>query len=318
LEADCPLTIIPDRGATDWRVVFRLLTLCREKKIELLQAHDYKSNALALLLSKLHRMKLATMLHGWTDMTGRMPLYKRIDQSCLPWFKTLICVSEDLVDECRKLRIPDTRIHLVHNAIDTEQYSRRRARELAKQELSLPSDCTLIGTVGRLSPEKGILGLLECVERLHRDGKPCLLWIAGDGPQRPEIEKRIEELGLQASVRLMGQLRDTRTFFEAMDLFVLNSVREGLPNVVLEAMALGAPVVATNIAGIPSLIRDRDTGRLIEPGDAEQLYQAISSSIASPDAIDGMSRRARGLIERDYSFEQRMRRVASIYDGIFA
>lgn len=318
LEADCPLTIIPDRGATDWRVVFRLLTLCREKKIELLQAHDYKSNALALLLSKLHRMKLATMLHGWTDMTGRMPLYKRIDQSCLPWFKTLICVSEDLVDECRKLRIPDTRIHLVHNAIDTEQYSRRRARELAKQELSLPSDCTLIGTVGRLSPEKGILGLLECVERLHRDGKPCLLWIAGDGPQRPEIEKRIEELGLQASVRLMGQLRDTRTFFEAMDLFVLNSVREGLPNVVLEAMALGAPVVATNIAGIPSLIRDRDTGRLIEPGDAEQLYQAISSSIASPEAIDGMSRRARELIERNYSFEQRMRRVASIYDGIFA
>lgn len=317
LDANCPLTIIPDRGATDWRVVHRLLALCREQKIELLQAHDYKSNALALLLSKLHRMKLATMLHGWTDMTGRMPLYKRIDQACLPWFKTLICVSEDLVEECRRLRIPEDRIHLVHNAIDTEQYARQRTREEAKRELGVPSHCTLIGTVGRLSPEKGILGLLECVKRLHREETPCLLWIAGDGPQRPEIESRIDALELQASVRLLGQLRDTRPLFEAMDQFVLNSVREGLPNVVLEAMALGTPVVATRIAGIPSLIRDGETGRLIEPENAEQLYDAIRSNMTDPSSGGAMSQRARELIEREYSFEQRMRRVASIYDGMF-
>jgi len=316
-EAECPLTVIEDHGPTDWRVVQKLLHVCRERKIELLQAHDYKSNAIGLLLGRLHRMELATMLHGWTDMTGRMPLYKRIDQWCLPRYKTLICVSQDLVEECRKLRIREERIHLVHNAIDTIQFARGLSIEQAKQKLDIPSDKYLIGTVGRLSPEKGIIALLECIERLHREGKPCWLWIAGDGSQRSEIEAKILSLGLGDSVRLLGQIRDTKIFYEAMDLFVLNSIREGLPNVVLEAMALEVPVVATNIAGIPSLIRDGVTGRLIEPDNPLQLHRAIEECMNSQVRCDEWKRAARTLIECEYSFEHRMERIASIYDSLF-
>jgi glycosyltransferase involved in cell wall biosynthesis len=316
-ESDCPLTVLEDHGPTDWRIVRQLYGICRDRKIELFQAHDYKSNAIGLVLRRLHRMKMVTMLHGWTDMSGRMPLYKRIDQWCLPWYKTLICVSQDLVEECQRLRIPDARIHLVHNAIDTIQFARSRSVEEAKRELGVPPDAYLIGTVGRLSPEKGILSFLEVIHRLHQEGRSCMLWIAGDGPQRSEIEGKIASLGLGNSVRLLGQIRDTKGFYEAMDLFVLNSIREGLPNVVLEAMALEVPVVATNIAGIPSLIRPGDTGLLIEPNDSPALFAAIKECMDFRPRCEAFARAARALIESEYSFENRMQRIASIYDSLF-
>ncbi len=134
------------------------------------------------------------MLHGWTDMSGRMPLYKKIDQWCLPKYRSLICVSEDLVEECRRLRIPESRIHLVHNAIDAQQFARRSSVEFAKQNMQARPERFLVGSVGRLSPEKCFVELIDAVLELQRKGLPIDLWIAGDGPQRGELESRYNQL----------------------------------------------------------------------------------------------------------------------------
>lgn len=143
------------------------------------------------------------------------------------------------------------------------------------------------------------------------------LWIAGDGPQRADLQSRIEALGLQQSVRLLAQLSDTKIFYQAMDLFVLNSIREGLPNVFLEAMALEVPVIATRIAGIPDLIRDQETGLLISPNDCYGLKNAITMSMGEAERVQEMVRAARQLIESEYSFDSRMAKVACIYDSMF-
>jgi glycosyltransferase involved in cell wall biosynthesis len=313
---DCPLTIVEDHGAKDLGVVGKLLKICRDQKIELLQTHDYKSNALGLLLRRFHKMHMASMLHGWTDTTGRMPLYIKIDKWCLPWYEQLICVSEDLVQECRKLRIPDHRIQLVHNAIDLKTYSRWLSIEQAKRELSVDLNAgPLIGMVCRLSPEKGINEAIAMVRRFESLGRPLQLWIAGDGPFRGEIEKQIHSLGLQRNVRLLGQLADARTFYQSMDLFLLNSIREGLPNVVLEAMALEVPVVATRVAGVPALIRPGQTGWLTEPQDAAILDSAIFDFLGGT-RTNQFVQNARHLIESDFSFDRRMQRIASIYDSM--
>lgn len=316
-ELDCPLTVVEDRGPFDLGVLRSLSRMIRERGIELLQTHDYKSNAIGLILRQRHRLHMASMLHGWTDMSGRMPLYKRIDQWCLPWYESLICVSEDLVEDCRKLRIPESRIHLVHNAIDTVQFSRVQSVSEAKVKIGARSDRLLVGTVGRLSPEKGILPLLEVVSRLSSQGVGCDVWIAGDGPQRAEIEAKIESLGLMESVKLLGQIRDTRDFYQAMDLFVLNSIREGLPNVVLEAMALEVPVIATRIAGIPSLIRPGETGVLIEPNQPDQLHHAMLGCLTGGIDTVKLVGGARRLIECEYAFDRRMEKIGRIYDAMF-
>lgn len=312
--AECPLTILEDKGPLDWRVVRDIVRLCRKHKIELLQTHDYKSNAIGLVVRRFHRCALATMLHGWTDMSGRMPLYKRVDQWCLPKYESLICVSQDLVDECRRLKIPDRKVHLVHNAIDTKQFARNLNKEAAKAKMGARPDRFLVGTVGRLSPEKGIVQLIETIERLHRNSLAIDLWIAGDGPQREELEARIRALGMEDSVRLLGQLEDTKLFYQAMDLFVLNSIREGLPNVVLEAMAMETPVIATRIAGIPSLVRPGETGRLIAADAPAELERSIGEAISEKDLTQSLVAGARKRIENEYAFDVRMQRVAGIYD----
>jgi glycosyltransferase involved in cell wall biosynthesis len=316
-QLDCPLTLIEDRGLRDFSVVGKLLRFCRENQIELFQTHDYKSNALGILLRRLHRMHLVTMLHGWTDMSGRMPLYKRIDQRCLPWYKKLICVSEDLVEECRRLKIPDSKIELVHNAIDLTTYTRWLDKEQAQREIGIdPNLGPLVGMVCRLSSEKGILEAIAMVDRFRSMGKAIQLWIAGDGPFRSEIEKEISRLNLFANIRLLGQLADARVFYQAMDVFLLNSIREGLPNVVLEAMALEIPVVATRVAGVPSLIRSGLTGWLIEPGDARMLDGSIDEAFATELALARVFE-ARKLIQEKFSFDRRIERVAGIYDALF-
>jgi glycosyltransferase involved in cell wall biosynthesis len=124
------------------------------------------------------------------------------------------------------------------------------------------------------------------------------------------------DLGLQDSVKLLGQLKDTITFYQAMDLFVLNSIREGLPNVLLEAMALGTPVVATAIAGIPSLVLDGICGRLIAPQNDAELRNAIRDAIHENDKTAQMARAARIRIEEEFSFAVRMEKIARIYEGV--
>lgn len=313
---DCPLTLIEDHGLRDISVIKKLLQFMRKERIELLQTHDYKSNALGLILRRFHKMHLVSMLHGWTDTTGRMPLYISIDKKCLPWYEKLICVSEDLVDECKQLRISERKIHLVHNAIDLATYTRTTSKESAKREMGVEGNEPLIGMVCRLSPEKGILEAIAMVSRLNARGSRVQLWVAGDGPFRPEIEKEIAHRGLGEQVRLLGQLSDTRMFYQAMDAFLLNSIREGLPNVVLEAMALEVPVVATRVAGVPSLIRPNRTGWLIEPGDEKALDASVLESLV-PEFGREKSHAARALIEQEFSFDQRMRKVAGIYDSLW-
>jgi glycosyltransferase involved in cell wall biosynthesis len=316
-EAECDLHIIPDRGPFDWRTVREVIRVCKQHKISLLQTHDYKSNAIGLIVRRFHRCAMATMLHGWTDMSGRMPLYKRIDQWCLPYFEKLICVSEDLVDECHRLRIPSHKVHLIHNGIDTNQFQRTLTRSEAKRRVGAYEDRLLIGSVGRLSPEKGFLQLIEVVSNLRQVHPiPIDLWIAGDGPQRDELESAIERLGLNDSVRLLGQRNDLRDFYQAMDMFLLNSIREGLPNVLLEAMAMETPVIATAIAGIPKLISHRIDGLLISPGKPQELQSAIEELLVSEEKRHALTVHARCKIEQDYSFEKRIEKVVAIYNNL--
>ena len=314
--SDCPLTIIEDRGLTDLKVVSRVIQLCKRERIDILQTHDYKSNAIGLLVRRFHRCHLVTMLHGWTDLSGRMPLYKKIDQWCLPWYEALICVSEDLLDECRRLRIPERKLKLVHNAIDHHLYQRSMTVDEAKLKIGARHDRYLIGSVGRLSPEKCFLELIEVVAKLQQEGLAIDLWIAGEGPQRSELEQKIAQLGCSDSIKLLGQLQDTIGLYQAMELFVLNSIREGLPNVILEAMAMEVPIIATAIAGIPSLIQTDVTGQLIATSDLPALKASIQSAIKEPAHRRDLARRARQEIESRFTFDARMAKMAANYDAL--
>lgn len=307
---------VPDRGPFDLSVIHRLRTLCRDLKVAIWHGHDYKSNLLGLLIRPFWRMKLVTTLHGWTNLSGRMPLYATLDKFVLKYYQALVCVSDDLKAECLRWRVAPDRCHVIYNAIDTEDYRRRLAILAAKRRLSAPESGVLIGTVGRLSPEKGYDLLIRAVNKLHNSGCPVTLWIAGDGDYRGILQQLIEELGCQEYVRLVGHLADPKTFYEAMDVFVLSSIREGLPNVVLEAMAMETPVVATRVAGVPTLVEDGISGLIVDAGSEEALVTGLGKLITDPALREAFRQEGRRRVESHFAFDQRMEKIVRVYDRI--
>jgi glycosyltransferase involved in cell wall biosynthesis len=232
------------------------------------------------------------------------------------YYRAAICVSRDLLEECRRHRVPSERCHLVHNAIDTEDYRRQHSIAEAKRRLDAPENGLLVGAVGRLSPEKGFDLLIRAAAELRRSGCDLSLWIAGDGDARGELTRLVDELGAGDYVRLLGHVADPKLFYQAMDVYALSSIREGLPNVLLEALALGAPVVATRVAGVPTLIEHDDSGLIVEPGSTVTLVEGLRHLLDDAALRQRLSAAARERVEREFSFARRMERIVAIYDAV--
>jgi glycosyltransferase involved in cell wall biosynthesis len=312
-----PFYSIFDRGPLDWRVATQLLRLCRQERVHIWHGHDYKSNLLGILLRSFWPMRLVTTVHGWVKhVPPRTTIYYFLDRLILRTYERIICVSPDLHAECLKWRVPTTKCSMIPNAIDLAAYTRRYPTAEAKRRLGLAPEETLIGAVGRLSEEKGFDELIDAVQQLRQRGSPASLVILGEGSFRRDLEALIAQLGCRDYVRLAGFQPETRLYYEAMDIFALSSHREGMPNVVLEAMALGVPVVATRIAGVPLLVQHDQTGLLVEPGHVEQLVPALERLVCDPALRNRLAQAAYHAVEKSFSFEVRMKRVRAVYDEL--
>lgn len=317
-QAEAPLLSIPDRGPWDWRVFTTLLAICRRERVAIWHGHDYKTNALGLLLRRFWPLRLVTTVHGWVYHTARTPLYYAIDRFCLRHYERVFCVSADLWAACRAAGVSARRCVLLENGIDTTEYSRRRPTCAAKAALGLPVGSFVIGAVGRLAPEKGFDVLIHAVASLRDRYGDVRLVIVGDGSERPRLEQLTAEVGLTDRVTFTGWQADVRGYFEAMDVFVLSSYREGLPNVVLEAMALEVPVVATRVNGVPRVVRNGENGLLVDPGDPAELASAVATLLADPDRRAAYRAAGRQTVESHFSFARRMCRLAAAYDELLS
>jgi len=305
---------IPDRGPFDWRIVKTLLDVCKRENVAIWHGHDYKTNALGLLLKRFWPMKLVSTAHGWVEITARTPWYYRIDKFCLPKYERVYCVSEDLYRACRKCGVKPRNAVLLENGIDTEEFTRRTSVADAKERLGISQECTLIGAVGRLSPEKAFDVLLRSVSEICTAGHDVRLVIVGEGNDRVRLEALAAELQIADRVTFAGWQSETRGYFEAFDIFALSSLREGLPNVLLEAMALEVPCIATRIAGIPKLIQHGENGMLVDAGDQAGFTRGLLNLIENPIRRGELAFAGRRTIESRYSFASRMKKLSEDYD----
>jgi glycosyltransferase involved in cell wall biosynthesis len=315
-DADAELIAIDDRGPLDWRIVGRIIDVCRQRSVGVWHGHDYKSNLLGLLVARVVPLRLVTTVHGWVEQTWRTGLYHFADRCSLRFYERVICVSPDLHAACVRAGVHRTRCTMLDNAIETDVYRRHTSVREAKQLLGYSPDEWLIGAVGRLSPEKGFDYLIAAFEQLAARWAGARLAIVGEGPDRPRLERRIAAGGLENRVRLIGHRDDVPRWLEALDVFALSSLREGLPNVLLEAMALETPVAATRIAGVPRLVEDGVSGCLVPPGDAAALAGAIEHLLADESARARLARQGRETVCNRFSFSRRMEAMQSIYDEL--
>jgi glycosyltransferase involved in cell wall biosynthesis len=198
-------------------------------------------------------------------------------------------------DHARWARIPRQRVRVVHNGIDPAPLEEASigAREWLRALLSLPRDCAVIGTVGRLAVEKDQATFVRAVARLVHDGVDVYAVVAGEGPLRDALGTLGAELGLGAErLRWLGARTDARRVIAGLDVFVLTSRIEGFPNALLEAALVGVPCVSSHVGGVVDVLGDTDN--LFAAGDAAAAARLIESQLAD----DGSFGRARALRDR--------------------
>lgn len=313
-ELNADLIELPDRGLKDVSVITRLLNVCRTHNVSIWHGHDYKTDALGLLLSRFHPMKLVSTVHGWGVRSRKTPLYHAIDRASLRRHDRVICVSDDLLKQCLSARIPIDHCCEIENAIDLTAYADLPSPETARKQFGL-SEGPVIGAIGRLSREKAFDVLVSAVDQLIETGINATLLIAGDGPEREALQQQINSLDRSNEIRLLGHIDDPRQLFAALDAFAISSRSEGLPNVLLESLACGVPVVSTTVGGIPRVVAD-DDALLVQPDDVDALTLALSRLLSNPSLSKELTSRGRETVANRYSFETRMRKIAAIYDEL--
>lgn len=309
---------VPERHSFDPRVWGRLRALIAERRIEVVHAHDYKTDLLALMLSRATGVRALATAHGWTGHSTRERLwYYPADKRVLARFPRLIAVSSDIARELVQHGADRRRVTTILNAIDHRQFQRDPARVgRARATLGLEPHHIVIGAVGRLEPQKRFDLLIEAFAVLQIERPELRLIIAGDGSLRDALDRQRRELGLAGSVLLTGHVDDVRPLHHAFDIFAQSSDYEGTPNAVLEAMAMQTPIVATEAGGTAELVLDGVHGRVIPTGRVDRLIWGLEAALNDPHRTRLMADRARRRVEGELSFESRCRRLEGIYHEV--
>ena len=263
------------------------------------------SGTVAMLASALSGIPFSLTLHGPTLFFE--PRRWRLDEKTAR-ASFVACISHFCRSQAMIFADPRDwdKLAIVHCGIHPDRYGRDRAAR-----------GTHLIFVGRLAAVKGVPVLLDAVAAVRKEHPDVALTLVGDGPERGWIETRAAELGIADAVRITGYLSQDRVASELAQagLFVLPSFAEGVPVVLMEAMATGLPVIATRIAGIPELVEDGVSGRLVPPGDADALAAAIGELLSDPGRADAMGEAGRSRVVSDFDQVSEAAKLGRLFDA---
>jgi glycosyltransferase involved in cell wall biosynthesis len=209
-------------------------------------------------------------------------------------------------------QLPPERITTLPTGIDVERF----APSGPKADLPAPPEqrqWPRLGIVAILRRAKGHAILLEAVNQLRNSGFQVRCFIVGDGPQQKSLERMVRDLGLSRQVVFTGYREDMAEVLRALDLLVIPSLHEGVPQIALQALACQVPIIASNVGGIPVVVQAGRTGRLVPPGDPGALAKAIREVFANPEATRAMYVEGRRLVEANYSLPTMLDRLEELY-----
>lgn len=315
---DMPVHFVRGRHSYDPRMIGRVNDLVRNLQIDIVHAHEVKSDVIAYLAARLRPVPIVTTLHGWIGnglkQRGLIALDKRVARG----FDRVIAVSRKIERQLIDAGVPADKIRMLHNAIVVERYRRTGRRGVLAEVIGRPVPSPVIASIGRLSIEKGHADLINAIDLVKRRGRDVSLVLIGDGPERPKLIQQINALGLQGTVHLPGYMQEPQRFLEEVDLMVLPSHTEGLPNAALEALLMEVPVLATRVGGTPEVITDGETGRLVPSHSPEALAGGILDFIADSEAWMRMARRGKDMVAANFDFLARTRKLQVIYEELMA
>lgn len=313
-----PYLEIPMASSLDFRAQPILTRIVRDHRIDLLCVHGYKACLMGFWAGKRTKKPVLAFSRGDTNENRKVAFYEWLERKTLPAMAGIVTVSEEQKRKLASSGIRNKKIWVVHNAVEhslnRNGFSAQREREFF-QELNIPRGSKLVVTAGRFSPEKGHRYLIEAIAKLPQK-KDIFFVFCGDGVCRGDLERQAKKVGVMEQLRFPGFRQDLQEFFSIMDLLVLPSLTEGLPNVVLEAFACAKPVVATRVGGVPEIVEDGVNGFLVPPANPRLLAEAIINCLSSKGLGRSFGEAGYQKVKSGFTFESQTQKLERIYKEI--
>ena len=319
---------IHDRTIFDLSCVAKLNGLIKRYQFELLHAHDDKSLLYGWLLKIINpRLKIIYTCHLYldykrSDFSSQVTylnylLRKRASSFLVKRFlRPIMAVSEATKEQLIKDGLREDEIIVLHNGIDVEFWKQNSGYPVLRDEMQLGTDELLVGTVARIDYQKDFrtfFGVVKLV-KLHVPRARFVVVGDGKGDELEKIKESAKEFGLSQDVCFTGHRNDLLNVYSSLDLFLMTSIKEGLPNSILEAMAMGVPIVSTAVDGVPELVVENETGYLCPMGDVETLSSRVITLLEDRNLRGQFARAGRKRITENFSFEKRVKELESFYE----
>lgn len=309
----------------DILAIKELINLIKKEQPAILHLNSSKAGLLGAIAGRLsgkNQPAVVFTAHGWAFMEP-LPFYKfwmfmLMEKIAACWRQATIVLSEKEKQIALKYHLVNpTSVIIIPNGIETNRISFLKKEE-AKKKLGIftQPDGPIIGTIANFYPTKGLEYLIEAINILkEKNNFNGQCFIIGDGAGRENLENKIKKAGLYHEIKLLGTIPEAKIYLKAFDIFVLPSIKEGLPFALLEAMSAGLPIIATQVGAIPEIITDGVNGRLVTPSDstalATTIAEVISNTIAS--ALMGEATKAKS---RQFNFKTTLAATEKLYSSL--
>ncbi len=289
----------------------RLVHLVRDVRPDVVHGYLFGPNLFAVIAGRLAGVAGVVVAKRNVD-AFETPRQVRVSRVAHRLATHVTAVSEAAADSVVALGVPRARITVIPNGVDAARFDPPAPAEAARRALGADST-PLVGSVGCLAARKDYGTLLEALGLLAGRGLAFRAALVGDGPERGALEARAAALGLADRVRFLGERTDVDRLLPGMDVFVLSSREEGIPNALLEAMAAGRACVATAVGGTPEVLHDGETGWLVPPGAPGALADALEQALTQPGEARRRSEAACRAAREEMSIEAMARRHEEFY-----
>ncbi|HTG81067.1 MAG TPA: glycosyltransferase [Geobacteraceae bacterium] len=312
---DIEYRTISSRSGSDLRAIGELRQIIRRDNVRILCTHGYKPNVIGRLASWICGIPTVAISRGWTSESRKIRMYERLDKLFLHLADHVVAVSEGQKRKIAALGVAGHRVTVIHNAIDLAAVP-TAAAESIHALWGIPDASLVVASAGRLSPEKNYAGLIDAARVVIAQRPATRFIVFGEGALRRVLESRIAACGLGGKFLLPGFRKDIHQLMTEVDIFVLPSFSEGLPNVILEAAAAKKPVVATAVGGTPEVVVDGETGFLVAPTDTERLASCILRLVDDPQLRESMGTAGYAYVNDNFTYEKQTKQYQELYETI--
>lgn len=304
-----------------WRLdaLWRLYLLIHREQPTLLHTWLYHANIAGRVIGRIAGVPI--IISSERNIYLSNSIRTLLNRITSPLSDRIFCVSQSVANYVVEfIGVSRDKISVIPNGVDIKDFVGLPDPQTIRMHYGLPPNDFIVGSVGRLHPVKNFDLLIKVFKRLHELYPRAHLMIIGDGPLRKNLESLCCELGLSKNehVFFLGDQTDIPALLSAMDLFVLPSKHEGMPNAVLEAMAAGLPVVTTSAGGTQEIIQNNKTGILVKPDDPEALYQALALLFSDSELRRRLGNAAYGHVKENFSLDRTINITVNLYQEIIS